>query len=118
MRCHDCDVEEGELHGWGGYGCDMEVCPKCMGQLLSCDCSPKYISKDRHCLILGKEEKMFERIIWVEVPVLCRLCGMKYPDFFKVSDKEWETFVPKHIQHEVLCWGCYEHLKKMRRGNE
>src|SRR5665647_411105 len=34
-RCHDCGVSEGEIHE---YGCDMEVCPFCGGQLISCDC--------------------------------------------------------------------------------
>jgi hypothetical protein len=34
-RCHDCDCLEGELHD---RGCDMERCPFCGGQLISCDC--------------------------------------------------------------------------------
>jgi hypothetical protein len=33
--CHDCDVVVGELHL--GH-CDVEVCPRCAGQYLSCDC--------------------------------------------------------------------------------
>lgn len=34
-RCHDCNVR------WGAYhhpNCDMEECPKCHGQLISCGC--------------------------------------------------------------------------------
>ena len=31
--CHDCGEEDGELH-W--KSCDMEVCPACGGQRLSC----------------------------------------------------------------------------------
>ena len=34
-RCHDCYVVAGAFHH---PGCDMEVCPKCGGQLISCDC--------------------------------------------------------------------------------
>lgn len=34
-RCHDCNVLPGRLHH---PGCDMELCPKCGGQLISCDC--------------------------------------------------------------------------------
>jgi hypothetical protein len=34
--CHDCNVVTGQLHH---AGCDMEQCPKCGGQLLSCACA-------------------------------------------------------------------------------
>lgn len=36
-RCHDCGIEnkKGNIHH---YGCDMERCPKCEGQIISCDC--------------------------------------------------------------------------------
>lgn len=33
--CHDCGVHRGGLHH---PGCDMEECPKCHGQLISCGC--------------------------------------------------------------------------------
>lgn len=34
-RCHDCHIQAGGLHH---PGCDMERCPRCEGQLISCGC--------------------------------------------------------------------------------
>lgn len=34
-ECHDCAVIDGQFHH---VGCDMEQCPNCQGQLLSCGC--------------------------------------------------------------------------------
>src|SRR5678815_2525340 len=34
-NCHDCGAKPGELHS---PGCDTERCPRCGGQLISCDC--------------------------------------------------------------------------------
>jgi hypothetical protein len=36
-RCHDCNVQIGGFHH---PGCDMEECPRCYGQLISCGCIP------------------------------------------------------------------------------
>ena len=35
QRCHDCRVKKGEHHF---FGCGVERCPKCKGQLFSCSC--------------------------------------------------------------------------------
>jgi hypothetical protein len=35
IRCHDCNVAPNGFHH---PGCDMERCPKCSGQLISCGC--------------------------------------------------------------------------------
>jgi len=36
--CHDCGVKLGEFHH---DNCDMEECPACGYQLISCDCENK-----------------------------------------------------------------------------
>ena len=35
VSCHDCVVVKGQLHV---KGCDVEECPKCHGQRISCGC--------------------------------------------------------------------------------
>jgi hypothetical protein len=35
FRCPDCNVVPGGIHH---ANCDQEYCPKCGGQLISCDC--------------------------------------------------------------------------------
>lgn len=34
-HCHDCNVAPGGYHH---SGCDMERCPRCVGQRMTCDC--------------------------------------------------------------------------------
>jgi hypothetical protein len=36
VPCHDCGILEGEFHV---PNCDVEECPVCRGQLLSCECA-------------------------------------------------------------------------------
>lgn len=42
-KCGDCGVEKGELHI---LGCDIERCPKCNKQLISCKCDIKLLTKE------------------------------------------------------------------------
>lgn len=42
-RCHDCGCSKGNHHH---MGCDMERCPKCGRQYISCDCKIRYAEFD------------------------------------------------------------------------
>lgn len=48
-NCHDCGVPQGAMHH---PGCDMEACPICGGQLISCNCwaAPLLSTEDFHLL--------------------------------------------------------------------
>jgi hypothetical protein len=50
-RCGDCNAKEGEPHH---MGCDMEECPSCGGQFISCDCN---ISDDIFVFPKGRKVK-------------------------------------------------------------
>lgn len=41
-RCHDCGAMKGKYHH---FGCDVERCPRCGGQLISCDCKKTELRK-------------------------------------------------------------------------
>jgi hypothetical protein len=40
-RCHDCGIKHDGFHH---YGCNVERCPACGGQLISCEC--QYICQE------------------------------------------------------------------------
>lgn len=54
-NCHDCNAKVGEHHK---SGCDTERCPKCGGQLISCDCFRIGNRFNR------KEFKKYEQEMW------------------------------------------------------
>ena len=115
-RCGDCDVEEGEIHQ---FNCDMEVCPFCGNQLLMCNLSDgegsdKYVMSDKAPTIYSiSRDETKARIPYIEYPVLCAKCGKKYPDFFHVSDEEWEQYIQPDRRHEVICRECYDYIKSV-----
>lgn len=121
-RCHDCGCKEGELHD---LGCDMETCPRCGGQIITCDCVYGMLGIDAspgtwaysHGLTDKQEEewqvKLEEigRIPWLQIPNLCGYCGKRWPEFFTVSDEEWEKYVIPKLQRGMLCQKCYNKMK-------
>lgn len=120
--CHDCGAMEGEYHA---HGCDMERCPFCLGQLISCgcaygklglDCSPGTRVYEKG---LNKEElarwraivKEQGRIPYVCIPNLCAICGKRFPRMF--HDDKWGFYIPPNLQDEVLCEDCYDEIIKL-----
>lgn len=69
--CHDCACLPGNFHH---PGCDMEECPRCGGQAISCDCLNGYVNEEagrkakrRDCLAALLEEMSGSRS-YSEIP--------------------------------------------------
>jgi hypothetical protein len=54
-RCHDCGVAKGGLHH---MGCDMEICPHCGRQLLTCDLDPATKVDDPLGVMVASQHRM------------------------------------------------------------
>ena len=101
-KCHDCGCIEGQLHE---PGCDMERCPSCGHQLISCGCT--YL-KD---LSINLQD-IVNRVPYIAYPVICMMCGALWPDFFDVPDKEWKSYIQIDMRNEVICRTCYDAIKE------
>ena len=55
-RCHDCNIVNGNgnIHH---FGCDIERCPKCGEQIISCDCDKQELIKDSQTVKISAVEK-------------------------------------------------------------
>lgn len=118
-KCHDCGVKEGQIHEWG---CDMERCPFCGWQLISCNCASEMFQVDelsdeldikRRAMITEKG-----RVPYIRYPVLCGKCGELWPDFFMVSDEEWNHYIQLNMQGTVICKECYQEIKQLIDSRE
>ena len=123
-NCHDCGCNEGKLHH---FGCDMERCPFCGNQLITCQCCYEKLNIDvsegtwtySHGLTDEQSKKwgiilrLAGRIPFVEIPNLCGLCGRTWPEMFGVSNEDWRKFVIPQLQEKILCKKCYTRMKKL-----
>jgi hypothetical protein len=130
--CHDCGVREGEIHQ---MGCDMERCPFCGRQLISCDCIYKKLELfdyEKYPNTHGLHPDIYNhgptndqwmewlsmlyqvgRVPYIVYPNICRRCGELWPEMFMVPDEEWEHYIEKQYRKDMLCWDCYSKIKQM-----
>jgi hypothetical protein len=120
--CGDCGTKEGQLHI---LGCDMERCPFCGNQLISCQCGYKKLGIDvspgswaySHGLTETQQEdwkKLLSdkgRIPFILYPNLCAKCGTLWPEMFVVPDAEWKHYIEPQMRREMLCEACYIQIK-------
>ncbi len=130
-RCHDCDVLEGEIHE---LSCDMERCPFCGRQLITCGCcydflklrdykrfskteglSPDIYSNGLTDKLENEWLKILQekgRIPYIQYPIVCCKCGQLWPELFNAPNEEWEKYVEPSMRDKVLCKECYNQIKK------
>lgn len=123
-RCHDCNVLEGEIHG---YGCDMERCPFCGRQLITCACCFEHLGIDispdswawHNGLTIDQKFQWIDilemkgRIPYIIYPNICARCGELWPKMFHVPDEEWNFYVTPNMRGAMLCLECYNEIKQL-----
>lgn len=126
--CGDCGCKEGSVHE---LGCDMEVCPFCGRQLVSCHCVYEKLGYNYNKALLfdGPERKAYEkgiskeeekewleilnakgRVAYIEWPQLCARCGALYPSFFRVADRTWNKYIQLDKRGCILCLSCFRQI--------
>lgn len=129
--CHDCGAKEGEIHQ---RGCDMEKCPFCGGQLISCNCRytklgmnydhdlpysglpPEVYKKGLPDDLDEKWEEILKekgRVPYIIYPCICARCGEKWPRGQMYPDWLWHRYIPIAMRNCVLCDKCFGEIKEL-----
>ena len=118
-----CGANEGNYHV---IGCEYEYCPFCGEQLAYCDCSMEKLGVN--CLAsynhpgglsTSQRKKWLKllnkkgRLSWILYPQFCSRCAEPWPDFFMVSNKEWEKYIEPDHRNDIICRDCYKNIKKL-----
>ncbi len=125
--CHDCGTNEGDIHY---RGCDMERCPFCGGQLISCSCCYKQLGYEynwnkEYCGLpeeiyknglSEKDQNIWEsilvkkgRIPYILFPNICAMCGVLWPIMF--HSKKWKEITYPYFHNDMLCQSCFTILE-------
>ena len=109
-KCGDCGVSEGQYHI---LYCEMERCPFCLGQVLSCGCSAYDNLEHLDADVNEYNKKILEilekkgRIPYIYYPHLCAKCRKPWPEFFHVSDDIWKKYIEPDMQGQIICEECF-----------
>jgi hypothetical protein len=106
QTCHDCGVLEGQRHH---SGCDMERCPYCGGQLITCDCNT-YL--DDGVRVNSRSKFDDENAVpFIKYPIICAKCGTFWPEMFMVPNDEWNRYIEPRERDKIICRSCYDQIK-------
>ena len=112
-HCYDCEAAIGKRHK---YGCDVERCPDCGGQYISCDCGPKLLHKrlpwDGHlpgaqeCREFGWYARRVPGLGWIA-------CAATDPGASEnlnrlVTDARWDAGAGRFVRPNVVLRGARE----------
>lgn len=106
--CGDCFCKEGELHE---EGCDMEKCPNCGGQLISCGCFMDNRVYDNMKNIPNREP-------FFVTTDSCARCGVEEPRMMMVDNETWKNICGVTFNEEsILCPACMDFIIEKRKLN-
>lgn len=112
-HCGECNCFEGENHF---LGCEMERCPRCGDQLISCDCGYRLSEyEEEEAFDEQIEREGLRRFPYIYWPSLCGRCGAEWPKLYrtKANEAEWDSYIEPDMRGTGLCEPCYARIKQV-----